>query len=83
MDEREEFKQELTNELELVKYRIKMLDIMEEKLLNMEEIAERIRKEKLSLDEVNILNSKLNDLALQVKAIDGESRRLEDGKILE
>lgn len=83
MDEREEFKQELTNELELVKYRIKMLDIMEEKLLKMEEIAERIREEKLSLDEVNILNDKFNDLALQVKAIDGESRRLEDGKILE
>lgn len=83
MDEREEFKQELTNELELVKYRIKMLDVMEEKLLKMEEIAERIREEKLSLDEVNILNAKLNDLASQVKAIDGESRRLEDGKILE
>ena len=82
MDEREELKQELEQELQLVKYRQKMLDIMEEKLLQMRELAGKVKEENLTKGEIEALNSELNNLAAQFKAIDGESRRTEEGKIL-
>ena len=83
MDEREELKQELELELQWVQYRQKMLDIMEEKLLQMREIAEQVKEGNLTTGEMVALNVKLNNLVAQVKAIDSESRRTEDGKILE
>lgn len=83
MDEREELKQELKLELQWVQYRQNMLDIMEEKLLQMREIAEQVKEGNLTIEEIVSLNVRLNNLAVQVKAIDSESRRTEDGKILE
>ena len=83
MDEKEELKQELEQELLWVKYRKNMLDIIDEKLFQMREIAEKIKNQKLSKKEIEELNSKLNILKMQVKAIDGESRKTEDGKIIE
>ncbi|MCE5220767.1 MAG: hypothetical protein LLF98_05720 [Clostridium sp.] len=83
MDERKELKQELEEELQLVQYRMKMLYIMEEKLLQMKQLAEQAEQKSLTQEEMEALNSKLNDLAIQVRALDGESRTTEDGKILE
>lgn len=83
MDEREELKQELEYELQLVQYRMKMLDVIEEKLLKMRKIAELIKEGNLTEAEIEKLNIEINILAAQVKAIDGESRLTEDGKILE
>jgi hypothetical protein len=82
MDEREELKQELKAELQWVKYRQKMLDIIEEKLLQMREIVEQIEQGDFTPKELEVLNSKLNNLTEQVKAIDSESIRTEE-KILE
>jgi hypothetical protein len=39
MDEKEELRQELQEELQWVQYRQKMLDIVEEKLLQMRQLA--------------------------------------------
>ena len=83
MDEKEELMKELEQELQLVQYRMKMLDIMEEKLLQMRQIAEKAKQENLTPGEIEVLNSRLNDLAEQVRALDGESRTTEDEKILE
>ena len=83
MDEKEELKQELEQELLWVKYRKNMLRVIDEKLLKMREIAEKIKNKKLSKIEIEELNSKLNILKMQVKAIDGESRKTEDEKIIE
>ncbi|MBY6931394.1 hypothetical protein FDC70_06010 [Clostridium botulinum] len=66
-----------------VKYRQRMLYIMEEKLLQMKQLAEKAKEENISSDELEELNTKLNNLAKQVKGLDGESRRIEDIKILE
>jgi len=82
MDEREELKIELEQELQLVQYRMKMLDIIEEKLLQMRLLAEQAKQKNLTLGEKEALNSRLNYLATQVRALDGESRTTEDGKIL-
>jgi len=83
MDEREELKQELKGELQWVKYRIRMLDIIEEKLLQMREIADQVKYGNHATGEIEALNVKLNNLVAQVKALDSESRRAEEGKILE
>ena len=83
MDEREELKEELEQELLRVKYRQKMLDIIDEKLLQMKRLAEKAKQGNLTVGEIETLNDRLNNLATQVKALDGESRRIEDGKILE
>jgi hypothetical protein len=41
MDEKEELKQQLQQELQWVHYRQRMLNIMEEKLLQMRQLADR------------------------------------------
>ncbi len=83
MDEREELKQELKDELQWLKYRIRMLDIIEEKLLEMRKIAYQVKNEKYATGEIEAVNVKLTNLVAQVKALDSESRRTEEGKILE
>lgn len=83
MDEREELKHELEKELQWVQYRQKMLDIIDEKLLQMKQLAEQAKEENLSPIELKVLNDRLNNLAEQVRALDSESRKMEDGKILE
>lgn len=49
----------------------------------MREITEQAKQNNLSSEEIETLNAKLNNLASQVNAIDGESRRIEDDKIIE
>ena len=49
----------------------------------MREIAEQVKEGNLTTGEMVALNVKLNNLVAQVKAIDSESRRAEDGKIFE
>ena len=83
MNEKEELKKELEQELHLVQYRMKMLDIIEEKLMQMRQLAEKAKQENLTPVEIEALNSRLKDLEKQVIALDGESRTTEDGKILE
>ncbi len=77
MDEREELKQELKSELQLVKYRIRMLDIIEEKLVQMRNMSERAKEGNLSADEVESINTEINNLAQQAIALDEESRKFE------
>ena len=80
MYEKEELKEKLEQELEWVQYRQKMLDIIEEKLLQMREIVEQAKEENLSSEELKVLNVKLKNLAAQVRALDEESRKMEYGK---
>jgi hypothetical protein len=69
-------KEELKMELNRVKYRHNMLGIMEVKLLQMKEIAERAKEENLSELEIEAQNAKLSNLASQVKALDEESKNI-------
>ena len=82
MNEKDELNQELQLELQWVKYRQKMLDIIEGKLLQMRLIVDKVKYEKFNLEELEALNIKLNYLASQILAIDSESRINIDGKIL-
>ncbi len=83
MDEKEELKQKLQEELNWVKYRHNMLGIIEVKLLQMKQLAEQAKEENLSVEKIEGLNDRINNLAAQVNALDSESRKLEDGKIIE
>jgi hypothetical protein len=83
MDDREELSQELEQKLQWVKYRQKILDIIEAKLLEMREIAEKAKEENLSAVEIEAINAKLNKLATQVNALDEESRNIENERIVE
>lgn len=76
MDEREELKQELIEELQWVKYRIRMLDIIETKLVQMRTMAENAKEENLTENEVEQINREISNLAEQVKALDEESKKL-------
>ena len=60
MDEKEEFKQELEAELQWVKYRTRMLDIIEEKLLLMKKTAEAVKEQNLSEDKIQAINIEIN-----------------------
>lgn len=82
MDEKE-VKQELQQELLWVKYRQKMLDLIEQKLLQMKQLTEQAKECNLNPAELEGLNNRLNNLAEQVRALDSESRKMEYGKILE
>lgn len=75
MDEREELKQELKSELQWVKYRIRMLDIIEEKLVQMRNIADIAKEGNFSVDEIGSINKEINNLAEQAIALDEESRK--------
>ncbi|MCB2308793.1 hypothetical protein LGL08_19835 [Clostridium estertheticum] len=76
-------KEELKMELNRVIYRHNMLGIMEVKLLQMREIAKQVKEEKLSAVEIEALNARLNNLAVQVNALDEESRNTENEGIVE
>ncbi|MFA9397293.1 MAG: hypothetical protein ACERKV_03390 [Clostridiaceae bacterium] len=82
MDENDELKQELEQELLWVKYRQRMLDIIDIKLFEMKELAQQAKQENCSNSEMKLLNEKIDKLKDQVNALDSESRKNEDGKIL-
>ncbi|AGY77298.2 hypothetical protein [Clostridium autoethanogenum] len=82
MNQKEQLRQELEEKLQWVKYRQQMLDIMEKKLLKMRKIAEQAKQDNIDEKYLKVLNDKINDLAAQVRALDGESRKAEDEKIL-
>jgi polyhydroxyalkanoate synthesis regulator phasin len=46
----------------------------------MRKMAEVAKAENLSTDEVEAINNEINNIAEQVRALDSESRRREDGK---
>lgn len=75
-NEAEICKQQLTEELQLVKYRIKMLDIIELKLFDMRKLAEYAEDNLLSFDEVEAINKRLKELSLQIKCINEESNTI-------
>ncbi len=52
----ENTRNELEEDILLVQYRIKMLDIIEQKLIQMKQIAERIINDNVSDKEMVILN---------------------------
>jgi len=75
MHENENQKLRLLQELQWVKYRQEMLDIIDGKLLQMREIAERVQIDNLSPEMLENLQDQINKMAIQVKELDEDSRK--------
>ena len=67
-------KEELIKELQWVKYRIRMLELIEEKLLLMRNLVEIARDNELNENEVRKINEKIEKLIRDINALDEESR---------
>ena len=65
-----------------VHYRMKILDLIEDKLFKMRELAELAKTPNLNSLETEALNVKLKKLARQVHALDTVSIKTEKERIL-
>ncbi|ERK31593.1 hypothetical protein [Clostridium intestinale] len=74
MKENDEIKKKLEEELKWVIYRQKMLDIIEEKLLKMKELATKAKDDNITSEELKNIQMNIDKLATQIKALDEESR---------
>lgn len=74
MKENDEIKKKLEEELKWVIYRQKMLDIIEEKLLKMKELATKAKDDNVTSEELKNIQMNIDKLATQIKALDEESR---------
>lgn len=78
-NQREKLRQELEEELQWIQYRQKMLDIMESKLFQIRELIEMAKNKNLMPEELAVINIRIDNLAIQVKALDSESRKMWEG----
>lgn len=74
MEEREELRKELEEELRWIKYRQRMLDIIEDKLLQMRKLVKKAENDNVTAEELKEINARINNLAIQIEALDSESR---------
>lgn len=76
MTDNDNIKKELEEQLEKVKKRLQILDMIDEKLLHMRKLAQRVVYEDLNNEEIHEINKKVQNLEEQVKLLDSESTRL-------
>ncbi len=76
MTEKEHVKQELEEQLRKVKQRLQMLDMIEEKLLQMKKLAQRVVDNDLCEEEIEEINFQVKNLEEQVKLLDYQSTQL-------
>ncbi len=76
MTEQELVKKQLEEQLEKVKQRLQMLDMIEEKLFQMKELAQRVIDEDLTDEEIQEINKQVQNLGEQVKLLDSEATQL-------
>ncbi|MCH3964291.1 MAG: hypothetical protein LKE46_08430 [Clostridium sp.] len=62
-------------ELQWIKYRLSMLDIIDKKLFIMKEFVQKLQDSNLNKLGVEKLNHKLSNLASQIKALYRKSRK--------
>ncbi|NMA68000.1 MAG: hypothetical protein GX958_01085 [Desulfitobacterium sp.] len=73
MTEQEQVKEQLQEQLEKVKQRLQILDMIEEKLFQMKELAQRVIDEDLTDVEIQEINHEVKNLGEQVKLLDREA----------
>lgn len=59
---KEGLKKELKRQLAAINYRIDLLDMMDERLLKMKELLQKIEKNKVSKEEEEIIRSQIREL---------------------
>lgn len=76
MKEEDHIKKELENQLQEVKQRLKILDMIEERLFEMKKIAKKVIDEELSERQIEEINNQVQTLEQEVILLDKESTRL-------
>lgn len=62
MTEQEQVKKQLEGQLEKVNHRLKVLDMIEEKLFRMKELSQKVIDEDLTEEEIQEINKEVQDL---------------------
>ena len=82
-DMKEELNKKQQQEMNWVQEKQKMMSIKETKMLQMREISDQSMQSKLTPQELKKLDDRIGSLAAQISAIDSDSSRTKDGKVLE
>lgn len=73
MEDKEYIRQALEKELIQVTTRLQMLDLIEERLLQMKQLAQSVINEDLTDDEIEKINKKISELKGQINLLEGET----------
>ena len=76
MTEEEKVKNQLKEQLEKVNMRLEILDMIEEKLLKMKKLAQRVVEEDLADKEIQDINKQVQELVAEVELLDSEPTQL-------
>lgn len=73
MEDMEYIRQALEKELIQVTTTLQMLDLIEERLLQMKQLAQSVINEDLTDDEIEKINKKISELKEQIELLGGET----------
>ena len=76
MIEEDQVKKGLIESLEKVNFRLEILDMIEKKLLEMKELAQRVVEEDLTEKEIHDINKQVQELVTKVDLLDSEPTEL-------
>lgn len=73
MTEQDRVKNQLKDQLKKVNFRLEILDMIEDRLLKIKKLAQRVVEEELTEKEIN---KRVQELGEQVKLLDSEATQL-------
>lgn len=73
MENTDKLKEELEQVLSQVTDRLRILDMIEERLLHMRTLTQRVINEMLTQGEIEAINKQVKDLAQQINLLEGET----------
>ena len=76
MTEQDQGRKKLIEQLGKVNMRLQILDMIENKLLKMRELAQRVVEEDLTEKEIQEINEKVQELVAEVELLDSEPTEL-------
>lgn len=76
MTEQNQVKRQIEDQIKKVNFRLEILDMIEDKLLSMKKLAERVVEEDLTEKEIGDINNQVQDLVEQVNLLDSEATEL-------
>ena len=76
MTEQDQAKNQLIEQLDKVNMRLQILDMIENKLFKMKELAQRVVEEELTDKEIVDINNQVQELVAEVDLLDSEPTQL-------
>ena len=76
MTQQDQVRNQLKEQLEKVNMRLQILDMIEDKLLKMKELAQRVVEEDLTEEKIQDINKQVQELVAEVDLLDSEPTQL-------